>query len=261
MSPKEHIRYTVLDFNACTCMPIKAFRLDGTLVAEAGYTSFYERLFQKQQVYQKLHAQFKNAFTPSFRQTITVQENMHFTVFSICPRSAEKGFYIIGPFISDSKERINPLYKPLDCIPLLIEMMYAIAAKSPFIQLKKLNLAHVYNIHVRKALDYLESHYQEPITLTQLCDYLMINKSYFCTIFKAEMHMTLSQYLNKLRIKKSQQLLTNPGYSILEIALMLGFNNANYFNMVFKKHLNETPCTYRNRHLKNLEKNKTCSFS
>ncbi len=68
--------------------------------------------------------------------------------------------------------------------------------------------------------------------------------------YKNEIGMTFTEFLNKIRIEKSKELLLEDKYSILDIALMVGFNNQNYYNIMFKKITNQTPLEFkRNAHI------------
>lgn len=114
--------------------------------------------------------------------------------------------------------------------------------------------------HIDKAIKEMDSNYSEPITLGEMADYLGLNKCYFCDLFKKETGKTYSQVLNEIRIKKSLELLANTNMTILEIALSVGYNNQNYYNMAFKKIMGTTPLKYRNHMLKpknNIEVKKT----
>ena len=60
--------------------------------------------------------------------------------------------------------------------------------------------------------------------------------------------MTFSKFLNRLRIEKSKQYLIQNNESILSIALAVGFNNHNYYTMMFKKLTGFTPIEFRQQH-------------
>lgn len=111
---------------------------------------------------------------------------------------------------------------------------------------KKIILKEVYSFHVRKAVNYTKNHYTEPLNLEVIAKYLNLNKCYFCNLFKKETGKTYSQFLNKVRIENSKDLLINTNLSILEIALSVGYNNQNYYNMAFKRITGTTPLKYRN---------------
>jgi YesN/AraC family two-component response regulator len=57
--------------------------------------------------------------------------------------------------------------------------------------------------------------------------------------------MNFSDYLNKVRIDKSKELLTSTDMSILDIALYTGYEDQSYFTKVFKKYTDTTPHKYR----------------
>ncbi|NLK22267.1 MAG: helix-turn-helix transcriptional regulator [Epulopiscium sp.] len=103
----------------------------------------------------------------------------------------------------------------------------------------------VYSFHVRKAITYIKEHYEKPLNLEGMAEYLGLNKCYFCNLFKKEVGKTYSHFVNEIRIKKSKDLLVNTNLSMLEIALSVGYNNQNYYNMAFKKIVGVTPLKYR----------------
>ena len=95
-------------------------------------------------------------------------------------------------------------------------------------------------------MDYIDARYMDEITLFDVSNYLKINKSYFCSIFKKETGKTFTQYLNETRIEKSKSLLLIEDCSMLDVALSVGFNNQNYYNIMFKKITSKTPLEFKN---------------
>lgn len=104
----------------------------------------------------------------------------------------------------------------------------------------------VYNFHVRKSIEYTKNNYKKPLNLNYIAKHLGLNKCYFCNLFKKETGKTYSQFLNQVRTKKSKDLLVNTNLSTLEVALSVGYNNQNYYNMTFKRIAGTTPLKYRN---------------
>lgn len=74
-----------------------------------------------------------------------------------------------------------------------------------------------------------------------------LNASYFSSLFKREVGVSFSNYLNKVRIEKSMQLLKNTALSILEVALEVGYEDQSYFGKVFKSVINMTPKEYKQK--------------
>ena len=98
---------------------------------------------------------------------------------------------------------------------------------------------------VMPALKYIDEHYDEQITLEELSTVLNLNPSYFCRLFKKATNSTFVEYLNFVRICKSEKKLSSSKESFAEISLNLGFSSVSYFNKVFKNIKGCTPTEYK----------------
>ena len=92
---------------------------------------------------------------------------------------------------------------------------------------------------------YVEQNFDRQLKLEDVASYFHLNKCYFCSVLKKELGKTFSQIVNEVRVEKSKELLREGNLSTLSIALSVGFNNQNYFNMTFKKLTGMTPLQYR----------------
>lgn len=99
---------------------------------------------------------------------------------------------------------------------------------------------------VEKLKRYLETHYQQNISLKMLEDEFYFNASYISRIFKIKTGENYSDYLLKLRIRRAKELLTSSTYSIRQISEMVGFASSKYFSKVFKDMEGIQPITFRN---------------
>lgn len=72
-------------------------------------------------------------------------------------------------------------------------------------------------------------------------DYCFLSVSRFYHIFKAEVGITPTEYINRLRINQAKELLANTYMSVFEIAEAVGFADQNYFGRVFKKLVGTSP--------------------
>lgn len=95
---------------------------------------------------------------------------------------------------------------------------------------------------------YIEEHYCEKISTSFLAEYCFLSEYYFCHFFKKETGLTVIQYIKRLRVQKSINLLRNTTMSITEIAAHVGFNDINYYCRVFKKIMGTTPKSVRQLH-------------
>lgn len=98
---------------------------------------------------------------------------------------------------------------------------------------------------VLPALHYIESNYAEALTLEQLSKQVNLNPCYFCRLFKRATNRTPTEYLNFVRICKSEALLSDVSNSIMDISLAVGFSSVSYFNRSFRRYKGCTPSAYR----------------
>lgn len=103
-----------------------------------------------------------------------------------------------------------------------------------------------FNHYVITARKYIELNYKNPeFTATDVSKYLKLDRSYLYKLFKAEVNMSVHNYINNLRITRAEALLKNTNLSIKDIASASGFSDQMYFSRLFKKKKNLTPSQYR----------------
>ncbi|XEC93360.1 helix-turn-helix domain-containing protein [Paenibacillus tarimensis] len=100
---------------------------------------------------------------------------------------------------------------------------------------------------LKKTLNYIQNHYNEPIRLHDLAAETAMNESYFCRFFKEMTGKTPMDFLNQYRVQKAAALVQAGGKKLTEIALDVGFHNVSYFIGVFKRHFGCTPSQYQKR--------------
>ncbi len=98
---------------------------------------------------------------------------------------------------------------------------------------------------VIKALQFINKNFKEKISLKDIEANLHVNASYFSTLFKQEMGVTFTDYLNSLKVDHACKLLAETNLSIIDISLSTGFEDQSYFTKVFKKAKGMTPKMYR----------------
>jgi len=98
-----------------------------------------------------------------------------------------------------------------------------------------------------RAAAYLEGHFPEHVSLTQIADELHVSPFYLSHVFREEMGVTFSEYLARIRIKEAQRLLATTGLSIADVAARVGYREPNYFGRVFKKATGMPPLAWRRR--------------
>ena len=105
--------------------------------------------------------------------------------------------------------------------------------------------SHKNNLLIYKIQKYVNDNYTENISLKEVSEKLNMSYNYLSYLFNNEMDMKFKDYLRKIRINKSIELLEISDYEINRIALDVGFANQSYFTKVFKKETGITPKKYR----------------
>ncbi|MCX7715289.1 MAG: AraC family transcriptional regulator [Clostridia bacterium] len=95
--------------------------------------------------------------------------------------------------------------------------------------------------------NYIQEHYTQINGLDDLVKRFRVSKSYLCRIFKKQTKITVTDYINSLRIQHACQLLTETDLPVKEIGRMCGYKSVIYFNRVFKTIMEDTPCTIREK--------------
>lgn len=97
-----------------------------------------------------------------------------------------------------------------------------------------------------EAMNYIEEHYQEQITVEEVAKLLGYSKTNFCNQFKYATQLSFHKYLNTFRINMACTLLKETGDPVALIAEKVGLPEAKTFCRVFKEQLGMTPTEYRN---------------
>ncbi|WP_339224437.1 response regulator transcription factor [Paenibacillus sp. FSL H8-0332] len=104
------------------------------------------------------------------------------------------------------------------------------------------------NASMTKLLQYIEEHYAEPLTLTELARHFHFNPSYLSSLFTTYNHEGFKEHLNTVRTGKAAELLRAGEAPIAEISSMVGYGDHSYFCKVFKKYNGLSPSGYRRQH-------------
>lgn len=101
---------------------------------------------------------------------------------------------------------------------------------------------------LRKALDFMEAHYAEPMTLPVVAKEADLSVSRLAHVFKAQIGMSFTAYLNLVRVNWAKYYLTNSHLRVSETAFQVGFGNLSHFNHIFRQATGLPPSQYRQQH-------------
>lgn len=98
---------------------------------------------------------------------------------------------------------------------------------------------------VEEALNYINEHFRERLTLEMVASQVFVNPKYFSHVFKRETGVAFTEYVINLRIQYACRLLSKTNYPAYRISFESGFSDPSYFNRVFCSRMNMTPQAYR----------------
>jgi AraC-like DNA-binding protein len=100
---------------------------------------------------------------------------------------------------------------------------------------------------ITRAKEYIHEHQTENLRLGHVAKACNTSTFYFCKMFKKVTGINFTDYLSRVRIEKSKNLLLNPNLRVSEIAFEVGFQSLTHFNRVFKRILGQSPTEYRSQ--------------
>lgn len=102
---------------------------------------------------------------------------------------------------------------------------------------------------------YLRDNVCQKISLNDVCERFNYSRSFICKIFKEQTGESLISYFNRLKIEEAKKLLADTDMTVISISEMLGFSEAKYFGVTFKKQEGMSPQSYRST-IRSANKNK-----
>ena len=143
------------------------------------------------------------------------------------------------------------LLKPIDKETLFeaVQMLTSGKGKganmAPF-EIECSDTQNVQHHYINIVLKYMEENYGSYISLEKVADVVGLNPVYLSYLFKKIINVRFSEYLNEIRLKKAEELLTDSTFKIGEISEQVGYKDARYFSSLFKKRTGMSPNEYRN---------------
>lgn len=167
-------------------------------------------------------------------------------------RLSERGVQITGETLNEvSRIMLQlPYMNNMKRLMLFYEIMDIIGQSDSFTYLAsedyvKTKFATTNN-RINNIHEFLMKNYQNDIDLKEVAEIAHMAPASVCRFFKSTTGLTIFEYLNKIKINYSCQLLLNTDLNILDISYDCGFNNLSHFNKQFKKFTGNTPTQYRN---------------
>lgn len=96
-----------------------------------------------------------------------------------------------------------------------------------------------------EVIDFIEGHLTEDLDLDMVADAVHYSKYHLHRLFVNEVGLTIHDYVQRRRLTEAARLLVFSDKSILEIALLAGYESQQAFTSIFKEMYKKTPGQYR----------------
>lgn len=153
--------------------------------------------------------------------------------FEANPHQLKKNYHTLKQELPE-KEKIDTLLLPL-C--RMLELAYI---KN---ETKRESPAHPF----QKILAYIQTNASTDLTVESLCQTFSCSRSYFSHTFKKQVGKSFREYLTDIRLEQAKRLLELSNLNVTEISDSVGFQDSNYFSVVFKKSMGLSPLAYRKK--------------
>ena len=100
---------------------------------------------------------------------------------------------------------------------------------------------------IRICCDYIETHAEEKLTIDMLARMVGYTEYYLSRKFKAEVHVSINDYIKIAKVERAKYLLSTTDSGIQEIADQLNFCSRSHFGEVFRKIVGCSPVDYREK--------------
>lgn len=99
-------------------------------------------------------------------------------------------------------------------------------------------------IVLKKAIEYIEENYAD-VDEKKCADHVFVSTAHLSRLFKRGVKTTFNAFVNEIKLKEAQRLLSSEKMSVTDVANQVGYTDVSYFIKIFKNKYNMTPAKYR----------------
>lgn len=186
----------------------------------------------------ELRAFFAEQYTQTTSELTEMRRYCKITISSVYFRLLQLNIKMPESFLVASISKLEKAQSISECENILFNCLIYSSSDSN-------KVSDDATLYIQQAIQYLEVHYSEPITMPQIASHVGISSIYLNRLFKSSTQKTLSEYLNEYRITRSLELLQNKQFTIAYISEQVGYNDVRSYIRFFKKYHKITPNEYR----------------
>lgn len=137
---------------------------------------------------------------------------------------------------------------------IMMEIVYITSNHMQY-PIERLPIQSIHREDYIRAIQYIDSHYQEDIRLSDVASTLMFSISYTSKLFKKYTGIPFVKYVSLVRVRESIESLLEGKKSIEQIAADCGMSNSKAYTTAFKELYGIVPSNYRKKFVNNIKFN------
>lgn len=107
-------------------------------------------------------------------------------------------------------------------------------------------IVRVYDVEaIEKSKEMISKNFNKHLSVEHLARIVDLSPSYLSFLFKKQTGMTITSYIDDLRITQAKKLLSETSRQVKDISASCGYADQNYFSRIFRKHTGISPVAYR----------------
>ncbi len=130
-------------------------------------------------------------------------------------------------------------------ITSLLQLLISIQRNRNFTVAGRFEMPNSTEDKIKKIKIWISCNYNHDFSIDLLANYIGMNRSSLCTMFKRHTGKTIIEYLQNHRIEIAKYLLTSTSESVSSCCYSCGFNDVPHFNRTFKQMVGMSPSEYR----------------
>ena len=103
-------------------------------------------------------------------------------------------------------------------------------------------------VHLRRARDFADRHYAQPLSLNEIAGVAGLSKYHFLRLFRATYGITPMEYVSQRRIERAQDLLRTTNLTVTEVCFTVGFSSLGSFSSRFRRLVGESASGFQRRY-------------
>lgn len=106
------------------------------------------------------------------------------------------------------------------------------------------NVLHSDNAIIRQAQQYISTHVREKMTVPSVARQADVSPSYLTALFHKHLQISPGEYIRRVKLEESKQLIRENNLNFTEIAALLQYSTVHHFSRQFKEKFGVTPTEY-----------------